>query len=289
MGKRGRLLRGGAQLPLTFWHSAPVLRYNGFEVDFERPALGTREGVTMAVLTRKQREIRERAELLLDTARELLLKGGYHGLTMARIAEAMEYSKGTIYQHFSCKEEVIIALAARSVEKQHALVERGARFRGRPRERMMAVAEATELFARLHADDARIFQIMNGEAITQKASKESLWRMRNAANHTVQIMFGIVRDAISQGDLVLPQGHNVEDLIFHLWLLGESGKAAVSSWLPPQEMGIHSPFLSIMRSGQLLADGYGWRPLSSEWDYIDTRQRVRREIFPEEARLVYGE
>ena len=129
----------------------------------------------MATMTRRQREVQAREELILDVARELLLEGGYHGLTMARVADGAEYSKGTIYHHFSCKEEVIIALAARSVEKQRVLVERAATFSGRPRERMLAVGEATQLFSLLYPDEARIFQIMNGEAITQKGSKESLW------------------------------------------------------------------------------------------------------------------
>ncbi|HPV38223.1 MAG TPA: helix-turn-helix domain-containing protein, partial [Candidatus Hydrogenedentes bacterium] len=68
----------------------------------------------MPVLTPKQREIREREERLLDVARELILAQGYHGLTMARIGNRLGVAKATVYQHFSCKEEVIIALAGRS-------------------------------------------------------------------------------------------------------------------------------------------------------------------------------
>ncbi len=35
----------------------------------------------------------------------MIVRDGYHGLSMDRIAEALEYSKGTIYQHFSCKKK----------------------------------------------------------------------------------------------------------------------------------------------------------------------------------------
>jgi hypothetical protein len=145
------------------------------------------------------------------------------------------------------------------------------------------------LFARLYAEDARIFEIMNGEAITQKASDESLWRMRAAANQTVNIMFGIVRDAVAQGDLVLQGDDCPEDLVFHFWLVGEAGKASASSWMRPDDIGVAAPFDSIIRSSQLLGDGYGWRPLTTEWDYAETRRRIRREIFPKEAKLAYGE
>jgi hypothetical protein len=30
-----------------------------------------------------------------------------------------------------------------------------------------------------------------------------------------------------------------------------------------------------------MLDGYGWRPLSSEWNYKATRQRVHQEAFPQ--------
>jgi len=242
----------------------------------------------MVTLTKRQRDVAARRELILSVVRGLFIEGGYHGLTMARVAERAGYSKGTVYDHFSCKEEAIIALAAVSVEKQRVLVERAATFPGRSRERMLAVAEATQLFARLYPDDTRIFQIMNGEAITQKGSKESLWRLRLSANHTVAILRGIIRDAVAQGDLAFEGDRSAEDLVFHLWLLGEAGKATVSSWMPPTEMGVEDTFGSLIRSSQVLVDAYGWRPLSSEWDYGETMRRIREEVFGAESKEAYG-
>ena len=100
------------------------------------------------------------------------------------------------------------------------------------------------------------------------------------------VMLGIVRDAIAQGDLVLPPNHRAEDIIYNLWLLGEGGKAAPHTWLPPQELGVDFPFVSLIKTGGILADGYGWRPLSSEWDYEATIERVWREVYPAERRKV---
>lgn len=242
----------------------------------------------MNELSTKKREIRNREGLVLKAARDILLKRGYHGLTMARIAVAACCPKATVYKHFPCKEEIIIALATESVEVQHALVERAGTFRGRPRERMAAVGVATQLFAELHADDSRIFQIVNGEAIFQKASEKSIWRLQRCGLRTVSVMLGIVRDAIAQGDLVLPPNHTAEDIIYNFWLLGEGGKAAPHTWLPPEELSIDSPFASVFKTGNILADGYGWHPLSSEYDYEATIERVWREVFPAERRKALG-
>ena len=101
-------------------------------------------------------------------------------------------------------------------------------------------------------------------------------------------MLGIVRDAIAQGDLVLPANHSAEDIIYNFWLLGEGGKAAPHTWLPPEELGIESPFATLIKTGSILGDGYGWRPLSSEHDYEATIERVWREVFPVERRKVLG-
>ncbi len=209
-------------------------------------------------------------------------------MTMARIADAMGYSKGTIYQHFSCKEEIIIALACQSVDKQRLFVERAASFQGRPRERMAAIGIATELFSKLYSDDARIFQTINAEAITQKASKESLWRMRGLAHRAIDIMMGIVRDAIAQGDLVLGEGMRPEDVTFHLWMIGESGKMIASGWMTPDQFGIGGPFQSLLRTSQAFGDGLGWHPLSSEWSYDASALRILSEVFPKEAAKVFG-
>ena len=93
----------------------------------------------MTTLTPKQREIQERETKILEVARPIVVREGYHGLNMDRIAEKISYSKGTIYNHFSCKEEIIIALAVQNVAKRIELFRQAAQFKGRPRYRMRAI------------------------------------------------------------------------------------------------------------------------------------------------------
>src|SRR5690242_3515432 len=103
-------------------------------------------------LTRKQREIQGREQRILDVARSMIVDDGYHGLSMDRIAEALEYSKGTIYQHFSCKEEILMALVNQTMERRLNMFRRAAAFRGRSRERLTAIGLAAELFFQLYPD-----------------------------------------------------------------------------------------------------------------------------------------
>ena len=75
----------------------------------------------MQTLTPKKREILERESRILEVARPMVVREGYHGLNMDRIAEEVRYSKGTIYNHFSCKEEIIIAANGNAIETTSAL------------------------------------------------------------------------------------------------------------------------------------------------------------------------
>ena len=75
-------------------------------------------------LSPKQQEIRDREELLLDVAQRMLLERGYEDLRMDRIAEAVGVSKGTVYQHFGSRDDLLAAVAARSAATRAALFER---------------------------------------------------------------------------------------------------------------------------------------------------------------------
>src|SRR5271165_2360473 len=103
----------------------------------------------MGTLTRKQREVRQRETALLGIARKMLIEQGYAGLSMDQLAESTEYSKGTIYQHFSTKEDLVTALAIESMERRVELFLRAEQFVGRSRERMLAIGVADEIFSLL--------------------------------------------------------------------------------------------------------------------------------------------
>jgi AcrR family transcriptional regulator len=59
----------------------------------------------MVELTRKQREIEQRTREILRVAKPILLREGFHALTMDRVAALMQYAKGTIYNHFPHKDK----------------------------------------------------------------------------------------------------------------------------------------------------------------------------------------
>ncbi|HUG54851.1 MAG TPA: TetR/AcrR family transcriptional regulator [Vicinamibacteria bacterium] len=62
------------------------------------------------MVERREREREEIRRKILDAARELFTGEGYERVTMRRIAEAIEYSPTTIYNHFADKDALVQAL-----------------------------------------------------------------------------------------------------------------------------------------------------------------------------------
>ncbi len=238
----------------------------------------------MADLSPKAQEIRARDGRILEIARELLNQGGYAGVTIGKIAAALGYSRGTIYNHFSCKEDALLTLAARYYERQLAFCERAAAFRGRARERMVAVGEANELFLRLYPEEASIIEVVCAQAIRNRSTSECRARLRECEIRVNSVVEGIVRDAIAQGDLSLPDGVSVRSLTFGFWALTMGGYATMLGILSIPAANLDDVFEEVRTNCNTLADGFGWHPLSSEWDYEATLRRLHNEVFSEEMR-----
>src|SRR5712691_1962437 len=71
----------------------------------------------------KERQRQERASLILQAAEEVLAEKGYHDTSMDEIAARVDVAKGTLYQHFLSKEDLIFALFERQLETTLQTVE----------------------------------------------------------------------------------------------------------------------------------------------------------------------
>ena len=77
----------------------------------------------------------------------------------------------------------------------------------------------------------------------------------------------------------MPKGFSPDELYFVLWSSIWGATAIERSDFPTAESGIEEPSRTVRRALLLMLDGFGWRPLSHEWDYGETVRRVEREVF----------
>ncbi len=87
----------------------------------------------------RERQRREREQLILQAAEEVLSEKGYHETSMDEIAARVGIAKGTVYLHFPGKEELIFALFERELEAFLSMVAEVAAQGGSARERLEAI------------------------------------------------------------------------------------------------------------------------------------------------------
>ena len=238
-------------------------------------------GPSATTPTRKQRERVERERRYLEIARRLLLQDGYLGLTMDRVAAETEYSKGTLYQHFRNKEELLVALSQRITDFKAELFERAVTFEGRPRERMMAIGMAYRLWASRYPDDIRVTQVLRARSLAAKVRPELQEKLEGSEETCRCAVVELVEAAVREGDLDLPDGMQPGQLAFGLWALSWGGWTLGLLDFDLEDLGIADVDAQVMHHSQALLDGHGWRPLTTEWDYDRTAQRIVTEVFPE--------
>lgn len=229
-------------------------------------------------LSRKQREIEQREVLILDVAREMLMQHGYLGLRMDHIAGKIEYSKGTIYQHFPNKEEIILALANQALLKRAALFSHASTMRKKSRERLAAIGAAAELFVQRFAHYFQVEQIIRINSIWEKTSENRQKVMRSCESKCMAILSGVVRDAVAHGDLVLPEDRTPEDIVFGLWSMNIGAFAILASSDSLHEIGIADPISALRANTNQMLDGYGWLPLSTEVDFDAAIEQAKAEM-----------
>lgn len=233
-------------------------------------------------LSPKQQEIQVRSKRILEVARPILIQHGYHGLSMDRIAAQVEYSKGTIYNHFANKEEVIVALAIETVSKRVELFRSAAQFKGKSRFRMLAIGQAAEKFVRDYPDFFVLEQILQLPSVRQKIPEKRQFEIDNMEVVCMNVVAGIVRDAIAAEDLELPDGYTPEKLVFGLWSLTSGGFAIAARSESLPHLGLEEPFDLVHDHTYALLDGFNWQPLSTGYDANAIIKKVHSEVLADE-------
>ncbi len=235
----------------------------------------------MSETTRKQREIQERERQILALARPILVKEGYQSLSMDRLAAQMEYAKGTLYNHFPNKEEIVAALAIESLELRRAMFERASLMSCRSRERMMAIGTACDTYATTCGQHFAIEQMLRNAVIWEKSSQKRQELIRNCEFRAMGIVAGVVRDAVAVGDLQLPDAMTAEEFVFGFWSLTYGSYALVATSPSLPDLGVTDPVRSIRYHGWTLMNGYNWQPLLNFEDAETLMNAFAKRIAPD--------
>jgi AcrR family transcriptional regulator len=234
----------------------------------------------MVELTRKQREIEKRTAEILRVARPILIAEGFQGLSMDRVAAQMEYAKGTIYNHFPNKEEIVLALAVESMELRRSLFELSSIIDGPARLRMMALGSACEFFTQHCTDDFVLEQWVRNQGIWDKSSEKSQNLIRECEGRCMAIVAGIVCDAIDSNELTLPDTLSPEELVFGFWAINYGSQILTFTSPSLPSLGINNPANAIRIHCCTLLNGFDWQPYMAQSRYFQEMDSLIERLQP---------
>lgn len=176
----------------------------------------------MGVIERRERERGEVRRKILDAARDLFASEGYDRITMRRIAEAIEYSPTTIYNHFEDKDDLILALCHEDFGRLLAVFDTQEPVDD-PVERLRRLGHAYASFARQSPNHYR-FMFMTKRACHPLDESAPGWQ-------TFARLRSVVAEAVESGRFV--KG-DVDTLAQVLWASVHGAVALLITYEPEQ-------------------------------------------------------
>lgn len=230
-------------------------------------------------LTKKQQAIADREVELVQLAKGIVGKQGFTNLTMDRLTALSAYSKGTIYNHFCSKEDVIIALCIDGIKQEAKMLSHGISFKGCTREKMIAMHVAYRTFVLQEPELTACVLIANSPWIIEKASVERVRIFKQLEEQVIGLVSRIVIEAVEKKELELTSEFTVESIVFSNWSMAFGFNALATNTSQSQCIGqLHTP-LSLLSNVNILLDGLKWFPLSTEHDYNKVWQQVEQKLF----------
>jgi len=240
----------------------------------------------MSTQSRRQREKLEREQLVLSVARDLIVRDGLLNLQMSRLADACDMATGTLYQHFTSKEDLLLALTTQGVAEQADLFLAAQAWQAPTRDRFLAVTVADWVMMRRQPMHFRIAQYVHTEVVWQATSEARRQAHYEASQPLADVVRHIVEEAVASGELPadsLFDGQQPTAFSIGCWAMICGMHELVHADGLLAHFQIHQPYQLLFRDMIKLLNGMNWQPLFPHPDQADARalllSRIRQEVF----------
>ncbi|MDQ7050905.1 MAG: TetR/AcrR family transcriptional regulator [Enterobacterales bacterium] len=233
-----------------------------------------------------QQDFDQRENELITLGRKLLEDDCLTTLTIDKLVAESRFSKGTIYKHFTSKEDLLMAICNQSITEMQAKFKRALAFKGNSREKILAVMVSYVIWAKLHPSQLFAVLAAHSPSVAACACDRRNEKHSQQEADLMSLMNEQIEKAIETGDLTLPKGMLIEQVTFAMWSASWGAMALIMSKgnsikLSPMQLERES-----FTNATLVLDGLGWKPLSKDWDYPQTIKNITQEIFLPEMKIL---
>ena len=211
--------------------------------------------------SRKERERAVRENLVLEHAARLLIRDGFQNLNLDELAAAVEYSKGTLYIHFTSKEDLALAVSTQALSHRADMLEQAASQPGTTRERARAMISACGEFMKTHPDFFSVELLLQARSFWDRVSEQRQKRHLVETDRICKVVHQLVSDAHECGDL--PGNCSPAQVGLSLMAITMGLHCMVTQPALQTVSPIKDPVADLIVFGERLMDGWGWKPTSS--------------------------
>jgi len=229
-----------------------------------------------------QQRIHEREQIILDTALRLIEESDYGSLTMEHLARQAQCTKGTLYNHFINKEDLLCALGVRYCQKQIEFYQRLESFSSHSRTQVMGLFLAYQIFAFLNRGLFSCVLQIQSNAQLERASATQLSAYRESEMLLVMRLVSAIQYGLDQGDIDAKHRPKTLQLAFTGWATAFGNIALM--------MSSQGSFLTqqaereaqLFDATQFMLDGLQWQPISTKKDYQQCWTDIGTRYFKDE-------
>ncbi len=226
--------------------------------------------------------LQARENELLDCALDIISTQGVVALTMDKLVGSVSYSKGTVYNHFSSKEDVFAGLCNRNMKRVSELFARAVSIADAScREQMTAIGFAYMLSVLISPQHFTLVMHAKTEMF-EKASPARREEHDRVDAELFGIICGVIDDAITHQELTLAEGVDSKQVSFSMWAMsfgtiglllnGETACSTTTGMMLENRVIAH---------GDVVMDGLGWRRSQRHPD--EFLQYLKTDVFQEEV------
>ncbi len=149
----------------------------------------------------RERQRLEREQLILQTAKEMLLEKGYSDTSMDEIATRVGIAKGTLYLHFARKEDLMYKLFQNAILQMMQTLEQLDSIEGNPLQKLDQVIRA--MYQGVFIPNAQLFYVLFNMVDLHHIMTEQKGELLHKVSARIRV---ILEDAKAEGlcDPTLP-------------------------------------------------------------------------------------
>ncbi len=198
---------------------------------------------------RKANERLQRDELILSVAQQLLIEKGLQGLSMQGIANNTQYSKGTIYQHYRGKEDVVAKLVIRCGERLIKMIDLALEQGNSIRHKIVLVSAAFFVNAQVQPETAILVAKVKSEDFQIKLSQEHQLELKALDDEVLRRVIALFSQGTEFND------EKVRDAAFGWWAMKWGVHDVLSNTWDMSRLGFSDPIAFFFRSLCIYLDG----------------------------------